>query len=224
MLGFILGIAILGAPVLAIYAFMQRNKNMKDNQSGYVYDGKTWVSWLWVFSIIGTLYNAFIMTWFTSNKWDPDWSMLNIAWISTVLYISYVMVSYRPATAEEIEEAKAAGKGVIDTTASVATTAFKTILMAVLASLASIPALIWSALNPVNAIKVIGGVTYQVIGTGFSSILGGIVGLGILVVMVIMALYFASLFFSLLGTLALAIVTIVKFVKNWKHINPAPVE
>ena len=69
------------------------------------------------------------------------------------------------------------------------------------------------------AIKVIGGVTYKVIGTGFTSIVGGVVGLGILVIMVFMALYFASLIFSLAGTFALGILAVIKFVKNWKYIK-----
>lgn len=219
MLDIILTIAVFGAPILAVYAVMQRNKLQDKGHAGFIYDGKIWVSWLWVGSIIGTLYNAFIMPWATKGSWDPQWSMLNLIWMSTLLYVSYVMVSYRPATAEEIAEAKASGNGVIETTKEVAASALSGILTAVLASLASIPALLWNALNPVMAIKVIGGVTYKVIGTGFTSIVGGIVGLGILVIMVFMALYFASLIFSLAGTFALGILAVIKFVKNWKHIK-----
>lgn len=223
MLDIIVTLAVLGAPVAAVYAVMQRNRLLKEGHPGFIYEGKTWVSWIWVLSIIGTLYNAFIMPWLIDEKWNPQWGMLNLIWMSTLLYISYVMVSYRPATEEEIEEAKTSGSGVVETTAAVASSAFGGIMAAVLGALGAIPGLLWSALNPVQAIKVIGGVTYQVIGTGFSSILGGIVGLGILAVMVVMGLYFASLLFSLIGTLALGVLAIINFVRNWKHIKPVSV-
>ncbi len=71
--------------------------------------------------------------------------------------------------------------------------------------------------NTVQAIKVIGGVTYKVIGTGFSSIAGGFIGIGILLALIAILLLLASQFAVLLGTLTLGVLAIVKFIKNQKE-------
>lgn len=217
-------ILLLLPPFLAIYAMFMRSKNKKQGQVGFVYNGKIWVTWVALVTILAGLYLTFGAPLFDKainlqgfESYRPDWDKIKLTIFAIIEYISYVLVAYRPATAEEIEEAKASGQGAIKMTASAGASMFSGILACLGVSVASIPALLYSALNPVQAIKVIGGVTYKVIGTGFSSILGGIVGIGILLVLIYMLLLFASVFVLLFGTLALGLFAIVKFFKNIKE-------
>ena len=217
MIGFLLVLTIFAAPALAVYSVFNRMQNLKTDQTGYVYNGKMWVSWLWVISAVGTLFCVFgspLITGVTTNI--PEWDKLPLLFYGIILYISYIVIAFRPATAEELAEAEKEGNAAINATGAATASVLKGILMTVLAALASIPALIWNALNPVQAIKVIGGVTYKIIGTGFSSILGGVVALGILAAMVAFVVLFGSVLVSLLGTFALAIIAIVKFVMNYR--------
>ena len=205
---------LLLPPVLAIYSVMLRNKALKAGQVGYVYEGKTWVSWVAVVAILATLFLTFGAPLITKHvDYAPDWEKLKLLIFVLIEYISYVLVSYRPATADEIEEAKASGTSAINMTTSAAASMLSIIVSCILGALASIPMLIYNALNPVKAIKVIGGVTYKIIGTGFTSIVGGIVGLGILAAIVAMVLLFGSVLAALGGMFVLGAITIYQFIK-----------
>ena len=210
---------ILLPPLLAIYAMIMRSKNKKQGQVGFVYNGKIWVTWVGLIAVLGGLFMIFGTPLIVKKgdlSYRPDWEYITITILAIIEYISYVLVAYRPATAEEIEEAKASGKGAIKMTASAGTSMFAGILACLGVSVASIPALLYNALNPVQAIKVIGGVTYKVIGTGFSSVVGGFIGIGILLAIIAFILIMASQFAVLLGTFALGVFAIVKFIKNIK--------
>ncbi len=151
------------------------------------------------------------------SNYSPEWDKLWFLLFSTILYVSYVLIAYRPATAEELEAAKAAGQQPVQVAATAATSIFSTIVACILGVLASIPSQLWNALNPVLAVKVIGGMTYQIIGTGFSSVVGGIVGLGILAALVTMALLFGSLLVAIVGCLVIGGMAIYTFIKNMKQ-------
>ncbi len=215
---------ILLPPLLAIYAMIMRSKNKKQGQVGFVYNGKIWVTWVGLIAVLGGLFMIFGTPLIVKKgdlSYRPDWEYITITILAIIEYISYVLVAYRPATAEEIEEAKASGKGAIKMTASAGTSMFAGILACLGVSVASIPALLYNALNPVQAIKVIGGVTYKVIGTGFSSVVGGFIGIGILLAIIAFILIMASQFAVLLGTFALGVIAIVKFIKNIKESKQA---
>jgi hypothetical protein len=215
---------ILLPPLLAIYAMIMRSKNKKQGQVGFVYNGKIWVTWVGLIAVLGGLFMIFGTPLIVKKgdlSYRPDWEYITITILAIIEYISYVLVAYRPATAEEIEEAKASGKGAIKMTASAGTSMFAGILACLGISVASIPALLYNALNPVQAIKVIGGVTYKVIGTGFSSVVGGFIGIGILLAIIAFILIMASQFAVLLGTFALGVIAIVKFIKNIKESKQA---
>ena len=215
---------ILLPPLLAIYAMIMRSKNKKQGQVGFVYNGKIWVTWVGLIAVLGGLFMIFGTPLIVKKgdlSYRPDWEYITITTLAIIEYISYVLVAYRPATAEEIEEAKASGKGAIKMTASAGTSMFAGILACLGVSVASIPALLYNALNPVQAIKVIGGVTYKVIGTGFSSVVGGFIGIGILLAIIAFILIMASQFAVLLGTFALGVIAIVKFIKNIKESKQA---
>ena len=213
-------ILLLLPPFLAIYAMFMRSKNKKQGQVGFVYNGKVWVTWVGLIAVLGGLFMIFgtpLIVRKGDLSYRPDWGYITITILAIIEYISYVLVAYRPATAEEIEEAKASGQGAIKMTASAGASMFSGILACLGASLASIPVLLYNALNPVLAIKVIGGVTYKIIGTGFSSIVSGFIGIGILLAIIAFILIMASQFVVLLGTLALGLFAIVKFFKNIKE-------
>ena len=215
---------ILLPPLLAIYAMIMRSKNKKQGQAGFVYNGKIWVTWVGLIAVLGGLFMIFGTPLIVKKgdlSYRPNWEYITITILAIIEYISYVLVAYRPATAEEIEEAKASGKGAIKMTASAGTSMFAGILACLGVSVASIPALLYNALNPVQAIKVIGGVTYKVIGTGFSSVVGGFIGIGILLAIIAFILIMASQFAVLLGTFALGVIAIVKFIKNIKESKQA---
>lgn len=203
---------------------IMRSKNKKQGQVGFVYNGKIWVTWVGLIAVLGGLFMIFGTPLIVKKgdlSYRPDWEYITITILAIIEYISYVLVAYRPATAEEIEEAKASGKGAIKMTASAGTSMFAGILACLGVSVASIPALLYNALNPVQAIKVIGGVTYKVIGTGFSSVVGGFIGIGILLAIIAFILIMASQFAVLLGTFALGVIAIVKFIKNIKESKQA---
>ena len=44
MIGFLLVLTIFAAPALAVYSVFNRMQNLKTDQTGYVYNGKMWVS------------------------------------------------------------------------------------------------------------------------------------------------------------------------------------
>lgn len=221
MIGFLLVLSIFAAPALAVYSVFNRMQNLKNDQVGYVYNGKLWVSWLWVISAAGTLFCVFGSPLITGvAHYRPEWDQLPPLFYGIILYISYIVIAFRPATAEELAEAEKEGNAAINATVSAATSVMKGVLMTILAALASIPAMIWNALNPVEAIKVIGGVTYKIIGTGFSSILSGVVAVGVLAVMVAFVVLFGSVLVSVIGTFALAIIAIAKFVMNYRLSAP----
>jgi len=215
---------LLLPPLLAIYAVIMRNKNKKQGQVGFVYNGKIWVTWIGLIAILGGLFLIFGSPLIIEKGeigYRPDWGYVTITVLAIIEYISYVLVAYRPATAEEIEEAKASGQSAIEMTTSAGTSIFSGILACLGVSVASIPALLYNALNPVQAIKVIGGVTYKVIGTGFSSVVGGFIGIGILLALIAMFLLFASTFVVLIGSFALGAIAIFKFFKNVKESKQA---
>ena len=115
---------ILLPPLLAIYAMIMRSKNKKQGQAGFVYNGKIWVTWVGLIAVLGGLFMIFGTPLIVKKgdlSYRPDWEYITITILAIIEYISYVLVAYRPATAEEIEEAKASGKGAMKMTASAGT-------------------------------------------------------------------------------------------------------
>ena len=82
------------------------------------------------------------------------------------------------------------------------------------ATLVAIPAMIGEALNPTLAIKNIGGTLYKVVGTGFGYTVGGIVMFAFIAIMVFVLIYLAALLFAIVGTFAIGVIAVIKFVKN----------
>lgn len=212
-------IAVIGAPALAVYSVFRRTKKADPDVAGYIYNGKNWVAWLLVLSLLAWIFMGFIMPLLDgASYYDPEWGALGFMLIAILLYISYAVIAYVPATAQELEENKDSGKKVIGNVAASATSVFTIILGTIGGVLMALPGMLAEALNPTLAIKEIGGTLYRIVGTGIEHSIGGIVALLVLGIIVFMIIYFAAMIFALIGTFAIGIIAVVKFVKNNKAI------
>lgn len=216
-LNILIYVAAIGAPILAVWSVYRRIKNTDPNTAGYVFNGKKWVIWLLLICIIAALFIGFIMPIpFISGQttYRPEWGVLGLMLIAILLYICYAVIAYVPATAEEIEANKAAGNTVMGNVGETAASMFSVIMGIIGGVLASLPSIIKETLNPTLAIKKIGNTVYKVVGTGFVHVVIGIVILVFLAILVFFVIYLASLFFALIGTFALGVIAIAKFVIN----------
>ena len=100
------------------------------------------------------------------------------------------------------------------TMGSTAASVFKLVLGMIGGILLAIPKMICEALNPTLAVKTIGSTVYKVVGTGVTHAITGIVFLGFLVILAVVAVMFAAMFLSLFGTFSLGIIAVIKFFKN----------
>ncbi len=205
---------ILAPPVLAALEVIRRNKSMKEGEVGFVYNGKKWVTWIWVACFFANIYLLFIVPLFKPGvSCAPDWQFLKPLFMSIVFYLSYTLVSYRPATAQEIQEAKSTGENVLDYTKNATQSTFGILMSTLLGVLGVMPTILYHTLNPVLAIKEINGVLYQVVG-GLPTIAGGLMALCIVVMFVVITIYVASAFIVFAGMISLAVITIVKYFMN----------
>ena len=217
LLDIIVYVALFGGVGLAIYSVYKRVKNPDPNAAGYVYNGKTWVTWLFVITVLAILFFTFIMPLPIISEhrpYRPEWGGLGLLFYAVLLYICYSVIAFVPATAEEIEASKEAGNTVMGTMGSTVSSVFKLILATIGAILLAIPKMIGEALNPTLAIKTIGNTVYRVVGTGVTHALIGIVVLGFLVVLAAVIVIFAAQFLALFGTFAIGIIAVIKFIKN----------
>ena len=87
-LNILIYVALIGAPVLAVYAIYRRIKNTDENTAGYVYNGKPWVAWLLLFCIIADFFIGFIMPLFDGTKgYHPEWGTLGLMLLAILLYL-----------------------------------------------------------------------------------------------------------------------------------------
>lgn len=212
------GFIILCPPLLAIYAVIMRNRTKKPGHAGFVYNGEFWVAWIASIALLGGLFLIFGLPLLMPDDYAPEWDKITNILLIIIEYICYVLVAYRPATAEEIEEAKASGQSVIKVTTSATASMFSQILSCLGFFIASIPTLLSKAFSPVLATRVIHGVTYKLVGTGLSSIVGGFIGnLIIFVIFISVSLILASTLAVLIGVFLISLLTIATFVMNMIH-------
>ena len=217
LLDIIVYVAVFGGVGLAIYSVYKRIKNTDANTAGYVYNGKIWVTWLFVLTVLAILFYMFVMPIpLISGRasYRPEWGGLGLLFYSILLYISYSVIAFVPATAEEIEESKAAGNTVMGSVGSTAASVFMVILGAIGGILAALPGMIGEALNPTLAIKTIGNTVYKVVGTGVMDGIYGILGLILGLIIVAALVIFIANVLAIVGTFAIGIIAVVKFFKN----------
>jgi hypothetical protein len=215
----ILFLILLALPiVVAVIALIQRFvKRRSDDTAGYVYNGRRWVAWVFV---------AIVASWvilYVGNKVGgsggsqliPSFKKDNIALLILffglpVLYmISYVLVAFRPATAEQVAEAKGKKSLVVDMTGKAAAGLWGGFV----AMLAALGAGLMMVLNPIHIISQVGNtITYVKGGMGAS--LMNLVAMGFLVVIVILIVLFVSWFAAYTGSIVLGLSVIVRYLLN----------
>lgn len=219
MLGDILFLVILALPiVVAVMALVQRFvRRRNDGTAGYVYNGRRWVAWLFVAIVVSwvSLYVGNRVGGSGGSQLIPTPGKDSIALVILfygllVLYmISYVLVAFRPATADQVAEAKGKKSLVVDMTGKAAAGLWGGLV----AMLAALGAGLMMVLNPIHIISQVGNtITYVKGGMGAS--LMNLVGLGFLVVLVIIVVFFVSWFAAYTGAIVLGLAVIVRYVLN----------
>lgn len=215
MLDFLLDLLILFVAIilpigLAVYSVYQNLFKPKSPEiAGYIYDGSRLFHWLlivlmccWLLHLLVWCLDLFDSV-FIPNKLSifSDGGVkqaLQILVIEFVYTICYVAVAFRPATAEELAEAKAN----------------KTLTMdlgsAVTGMGAAILASIVAALNPINIIRVVGNTVYYTVKSAFVSFASALFGLA-LIFGVVLCIIFAAYFYMLLYILFCAVAIIVRY-------------
>ena len=210
-------VAVFGAIGLAIYSVFRRIKNTDADTAGYVYNGKIWVTWLFVFTVLAILFYTFVMPIpliSGQTSYRPEWAGLGLLAYALLLYICYSVISFVPATAEEIEESKANGNTVMGSVGSTTASVFAIILSTIGAIIVSIPGMISEALNPTLAVKTVGNTVYRIVGNGVEHAIWGVLGVVLFVCVVAAIIIFAAMILAFFGTFALGIIAVIKFFKN----------
>ena len=214
-------ISVIGAPLLAVLAVFLRLKKRTPDTAGYVYNGKKWVAWLYGLCVLGVI--VLLLMGLTTSAHKIEWSILWLLLISTLLFACYSIIAFKPVNAEQLADAQKNGNTVLSNIGGAAASMAGALGAALLGVLASLPGMLASALNPVLAIKEIGGVMYKVVGTGFMHMMSGILALVIIAVVVVIVVYTLGLAFALIGTFVLGIIAIIKFVLNYIKYKNGPV-
>ena len=217
IIDFIEGLLFLSiTPALAAYAFARRKAAIRDGQALFVSNDKKWVRWVWLAMFFSVLFLVFICPIF-KHRYAPDFQYLLLLLEGTVFYACYILVSFRRATPEEFEQAKAQGENVLDMTKESAKSILGVMGAALLGVLVALPHILHDVLNPVVAAKTIGNVTYKLIDTSFMAIAGGFLGLAMLAIVIFISAYVAGAFISIASVIFFFCITIIKFFKNRKE-------
>ena len=217
IIDFIEGLLFLSiTPALAAYAFARRKAAIRDGQALFVSNDKKWVRWVWLAMFFSVLFLVFICPIF-KHRYTPDFQYLLLLLEGTVFYACYILVSFRRATPEEFEQAKAQGENVLDMTKESAKSILGMMGAALLGVLVALPHILHDVLNPVVAAKTIGNVTYKLIDTSFMAIAGGFLGLAMLAIVIFISAYVAGAFISIASVIFFFCITIIKFFKNRKE-------
>ena len=203
-------------PAMAAYAFARRKAAMQDSQALFVSNDKKWVRWVWLAMFFSVLFLVFICPIF-KHRYRPDFQYLLLLLEGTVFYACYILVSFRRATPEEFEQAKAQGENVLDMTKESAKSILGVMGAALLGVLVALPHILHDVLNPVVAAKTIGNITYKLIDTSLVTIAGGFLGLAMLAIVVFICAYVAGAFIAIVSVIFFFCITVIKFFKNLKE-------
>ena len=215
----ILFLILLALPIgVAVIALIQRfAKRRDDATAGYVYNGRRWVAWVFVAIVASwvSLYVGNKVGGSGGSQLIPSFNKDNIALLILffglpVLYmISYVLVAFRPATAEQVAEAKGKKSLVVDMTGKAAAGLWGGFV----AMLAAFGAGLMMVLNPIHIISQVGNtITYVKGGMGAS--LMNLVAFGFLIVIVILIVFFVAWFAAYTGSIVLGLAVIVRYLLN----------
>ena len=220
-------VALFGGVGLAIYSVYRRITKVDPDTAGYVYNGKTWVTWVFVLVTFSILFYVFIEPIpLISGKpsYRPEWNMFFLFFIALLLYICYSVIAFVPATAEELEERESAGKQVMKSMGSATASVFAVVFATIWTIIKNLPKMVSHILNPFLGTKKIGGKVFNVFGNSIFHSIWALMGIAIVAILAFMVVMFVTLFLSIFGTFALGIFAVVKFVmNNFFYKKPQPV-
>lgn len=222
MLDFLLDLLILFVVIilpigLAIYSVYQNLFKPKSPEiAGYVYDGSRLFHWLLIVLICCWLLHLLVwcLDLFDSTIIPNGLSIfsnggvgnaLKILAVEFVFTICYVAVAFRPATAEELAEAKANKTLTMDLGSAVAGMG-----AAILASIVAVGGVILAALNPINIVRVVGNTVYYTVKSAFTSFVSVLIGAA-LIFGVVLCIIFAAYIYMLLYILFCVVAIIVRY-------------
>lgn len=177
--------------------------------AGYIYDGSRVFNWLVIILVISWIMH--IVLYFIPSVHEMSYLRQSASVLITdlvaqiVLIISYILVSFRPATAQELEDAKTKKSLTLDIAAAVSG-----IGAAILGTLAAVGGIILAALNPITIVKVVGNTVYYTVTSFMSSVVALIMGIAILV-FVFLVMVLSTSYYIILFLLFCAVAIIVRF-------------
>lgn len=211
---FVIIILPIGLAVYSVYQNLFKPKSPEI--AGYIYDGSKVFRWMLI--VLAVCWLLHLLVWcldiFDSAVIPNQLSIfsnggvggaLKLLLIELVYTLCYVAVAFRPATAEELAEAKANKTLTMDLgSAAVGVGA------AVFATIAAIGGVILAALNPINVVRVVGNTVYYTVKSAFASFASLLFGLA-LIFGVVLCIIFAAYMYMILYILFCVVAIIVRF-------------
>ena len=222
MLDFLLDLLILFVVIilpigLAIYSVYQNLFKPKSPEiAGYVYDGSRLFHWLlivllccwllhllvWCLDLFDSVFIPNELSIFSNGGVGGALKLLLVEFVYTICYVA---VAFRPATAEELAEAKANKTLTMDLGTAVAGMG-----AAIMASIVAVVGVIAAALNPINIVRVVGNTVYYTVKSAFTSFVSVLFGAA-LIFGVVLCIIFAAYFYMLLYILFCVVAIIVRY-------------
>ena len=202
MLDFLLDLLILFVVIilpigLAVYSVYQNLFKPKSPEiAGYIYDGSR------LLDLFDSVFIPNELSIFSNGGVKQALQLLLIEFVYTICYVA---VAFRPATAEELAEAKANKTLTMDLGVAAAGMG-----AAILASIVAVGGVIVAALNPINIIRVVGNTVYYTVKSAFASFASALFGLA-LIFGVVLCIIFAAQVYMLLYILFCVVAIIVRY-------------
>lgn len=214
--------SILSVPIiLAIISWVMNIRKVRSGKAaGLIFNGDAWVKWV-LLLFIGIILLQ-VASWWLPKDWGwfaiikENMSLkqkLVIPCVTAVYFLTYFFIAFRPATAEELKEAKGAKQLAIDFASSAAAGATG-VAGAAGTAVVGFWGMIMSLLYP---IVTIGGQTFMYMGVGAASFFASLVLLIPIVVILAMLGVFVIMVVTFLTFGVMVIASIVKFVTNLRY-------
>lgn len=214
--------SVLSLPIIfAILTWVMNIRRMRSGKAaGIIFNGDAWMKWL-LLLFVGVILLQVVSwwlpkdwTWFAILKKDMSFAQKVVfPAVTGVFFLCYFFIAFRPATADEVKEAKNAKQLAIDFAGSAVAGA--TGVAGAAGTVATgFLSVVWSMLYP---IVTVGGQTFVYLGVGAGSFFASlallipiVVILAVLGAFVVMAVTFLT--FGVVG-----IASLVKFVTNLRY-------
>ena len=186
---------------LAVYSVYQNLFKPKSPEiAGYIYDGSRLFHWLlivlmccwllhllvWCLDLFDSVFIPNELSIFSNGGVKQALQLLLIEFVYTICYVA---VAFRPATAEELAEAKANKTLTMDLGVAAAGMG-----AAILASIVAVGGVIVAALNPINIIRVVGNTVYYTVKSAFASFASALFGLALIFGVVLCIIFAAQVY------------------------------